>query len=637
MMLAILLVNMLAFTPALAMAAAEPKASAQTPSPSMNSSSYVDVTRGDGLFVKQPLVSSIGYDAKIAAQNTVRMKAIMSSSAIGEYCRVHFPAGSYYFNGAAPGWAASIQSTAKNQSFTGDGIKATRIIQKSLTVPVTIKIHHSNCTLENLSIMSSDYSPTYNEEWESHPLQTAIALEAPTPWYTDPQILNVNINATGNNIVVDGYYRPFTTGIKLSGPWLNVYVHTMFIQHVHTSIYIDQGIYCGGPAKFIDVNAYATAPNSEGAKPKAWNTFFKSEGNFMEQVELIHCTYIGSQFIYMDGTELAPGGDSANKPSTTPVYNMIVDHCYINSLWLPSPSDDPKWSGIYMNLPPRPGGIVKEFGSQLYSRRILFTNNTCLGKTPGKGAFFYVEGNVRDLTIEGNSMESGGGIRGIYIRATTPFLNTDIGVRDVTITNNMIQDFAYPIVIGGTDDTAFVEGVTINDNRTTCLTVIEHNQVTGITLNRVRRVGINSNRFAKTDGSAVVMNECEDITMNANSFTGFAELGKNGIALSKCRTASLTGNILRAFKQGVGLEECDDIVLSSNNLVKCPVGMSLKSSRGLIVTGNLISGSSQSINIDALTDATVSLNTIRSGEAVSVTGKNVGLDVQSNVGAKPNP
>ena len=26
----------------------------------------------------------------------------------------------------------------------------------------------------------------------------------------------------------------------------------------------------------------------------------------MEQVELIHCTYIGSQFIYIDGAPIAP-------------------------------------------------------------------------------------------------------------------------------------------------------------------------------------------------------------------------------------------------------------------------------------------------------------------------------------------
>ncbi len=612
-MLAMLFVNLLAFTPALTLAAAEPKDPTQTPSPSMNSSSFIDVSRADGHFVKQPIISTNSYDAKIAALNSARMKVIMSTKEIGEYCRIHFPAGSYYFNGAAPGWEASIQTTAKNQSITGDGINATRIIQKSLTVPATIMVGHSNGTIENLSVMSVDRQTKLNPDWEEHPHQSAIVLDAASPWYTDPQIKNVNINATGNNIIVDGYYRPFKIGIEIRGPWLNIYVHTMFILHVHNAIYINQGRACGGPAKFIDVNTYAAAPNSEEPKPKVWNVFFKSEGNFMEQVELIHCTYIGSQFISMDGTKQMVDEGGSKQPTTTPVYNMIVDHCYINSLWQSCPSGDAKWSGIYLNLPPKPGGIDPGFGTQLHSRRILFTNNTCLGKTPADGAFFYVEGNVRDLTIQGNSIESGGGKRAIYIRATEPFFDTDVAVRDISILNNTIQDFAYPIVIGGDADSSFVEGVNITGNLTTYIKLIEKNQAMGVTLNRVRRINVSGNRFAPTNSSSVLMNRCEDITMSANQFTGMAEMGVQGINLLKCKTASLTGNILRRYKLGVGIDDCEDIVFSNNNLAMCPTGLSLKNSRGLLVTGNMISGSSQSINTDTLTDATVESNTIRTG------------------------
>ncbi len=618
LMLIMLAVNLLAWTPARALAAVDKQPTAAPVQPQANSASFIDVSRADGHFVKQPIVSTNGYDAKIATQNTARMKAIMSTKEIGEYCRVHFPAGSYYFNGAAPGWEASIQTTAKNQSITGDGINATRIIQKSLTVLTTIMVGHSNGTIENLSIMSADRQATINPVWEEHPHQSAIVLDAAAPWFTDPQIKNVNINATGNNIIVDGYYRPFKIGIEIRGPWLNIYVHTMFILHVHNAIYINQGRACGGPAKFIDVNAYAAAPNSEEPKPKVWNVFFKSEGNFMEQVELIHCTYIGSQFISMDGTKQMVDEGGSKQPTTTPVYNMIVDHCYINSLWQSCPSGEAKWSGIYMNLPPKPGGIDPGFGTQLHSRRILFTNNTCLGKTPADGAFFYVEGNARDLTIQGNSIESGGGKRAIYIRATEPFIDTDVAVRDISILDNMIQDFAYPIVIGGEADNSFVEGVNITDNRTTYIKSIEKNQAMGVTLNRVRRINMNGNRFAPTHTSSVLMNGCEDITMSANQFTGMAEMGIQAINLLKCNTASLSGNIIRRYKLGVGIDDCEDIAFSNNNLAMCPTAMNLKNSRGLVVTGNVISGSSQSINTDALTDAVVEGNIIRAGDAASV-------------------
>ena len=383
--------------------------------PAVNSARFVDVTRADGVFVKEPIIASDTYREEVPSQNSTRIKAILSSPALGEYCRIHFPAGSYYFNGAAPDWDASIQTTAKNQSITGDGINATRIIQKSTDVPATIKVSHSNCTIQNLSILSTDYQLKFNRDWDEHPHQTAILLEplkTNPPWNTDPQILNVNINATGNNIAIDGYYRPFKTGIKCIGPWLNIYVQTMFILHVHNAIYINQGNIIAGPAKFIDVNVYGTVPTEE---PHAWNTFFKSEGHFMEQVELIHCTYIGSQFIYMDGTKLTAGGDNFTNPAINPVYNMVVDHCYINSLWLPLPSEDPKWSGIYLNLPPKPGGIVPGYGSELYSRKIVFTYNWCAGKTPRDGAFFYVEGNLKGLTIHGNDFASGGGDRCLYV------------------------------------------------------------------------------------------------------------------------------------------------------------------------------------------------------------------------------
>jgi hypothetical protein len=208
------------------------------PAPGKNSAHFIDVTRADGVLVKEPLTLSDRYDQAIAARNTERMKRIMESGAFGERCRIHFPAGDYYFDGAAPGWQASIQTSAKYQSITGDGINATRILQNNTEVTATLLIAHNNCTVQDLTIASKDFQQKYNKEWDDNPHQCAILFEAPNKAWsgTDPQVLNVNINATGNNVIVNGYHRPFKSGMKFLGGWLNVYVQSMFIQHVRDFI-----------------------------------------------------------------------------------------------------------------------------------------------------------------------------------------------------------------------------------------------------------------------------------------------------------------------------------------------------------------------------------------------------------------
>ena len=627
--------------------------------PTTNSACFVDVTRVDGVLVKEPIIASPIYQEDIATRNTARMKAIMSSPAIGEYCRIHFPAGSYYFNGAAEGWKASIQTTARNQSITGDGVNATRIIQKSTEVYATVKISHSNCTIQNLSIMSADYQPKFNREWDTQPHQTAILLETLAtnpPWHTDPQILNVNINATGNNITMDGFYRPFKIGIKSLGPWLNIYAQSMFIQHVHNAIYINQGSIIAGPAKFIDINSYATAP-VKGSQ--TWNTFFKSEGHFMEQVELIHCTYIGSQFIYMDGTKFSPDDVDFSKTPTNPVYNMLIDHCYINSLWYSLPSGDPKWSSIYFNLPPKPGGINPSFGSELYSKKIIFTYNWCAGKSPRDGAFFYVEGNLKGLTIHGNDFASGGRDRCIYIRATQPLLNSDVAVRDIEITNNYFNDFRNPVTIGGNkydpsrvnpspgyqesneqasaatgrdDDTQWVEGVMITGNQTFYLPNLEKTQLTGLFLNRVRQVTVSGNKFAKTNGSSVIMRQCEDIILNGNSFAGFTDDGECGIYLLNSRNATLTGNMLRGFKQGIFLQDSQDMAINGNNVFKCQTALELRKHNGAAIAGNMISEAKTSMRLSEIQNVAIVGNTYTRSGAKIVDGNSQSFRIKENIG-----
>lgn len=612
-----------------------------------NSARFINVTRADTVFVKAPLIRSDHYDKRIAALNTSRIKSIMSSPAVGAHCRIHFPAGRYYFNGAATGWQASIQSTARNQSFTGDGINATQIIQNSTGVSATIKISHSNCTIQNLSITSADLQAAYNPDWDQHPLKTAILLEfselSPPAWGTDPQILNVNINTTGNNMVTDGFYRPFKTGLKIHGPWLNVYAHTMFIHDVHNAIYINQGHMLAGPASFVDINAVATAINNPKI-PQPWNVFFKSESNFMEAVSLINCFYMGSQFINMDGSKIAPEDDKSTRIPTTPAYLMTVTGCYVNALWQTSPSDDPMWSSIYMNLPPRPGGIQPGLGEPLYSHTLIFKDNNFTGKTPRNGAFFYTEGNVKNLELRGNEFSSGGGDRAIYVRTKTPLTDSDVAVRNITIADNTFMDFRNPITIGGSkydpsraveatssdDDPYWADGVSITGNQSSYFPVTEKGQLSAIFLNRARRVTVSGNRLPKTVGSSVIMRECEEITINGNNFAGIDDSGVVGIGLMKCRNASVSGNTIRGFGRGIRTDGSEGVAINGNSLAKCKTGLSLLKSPGLSVLGNVISDTTDGILTDLLDKGTFIGNTMNRSGAIREVGSGDGLKIESN-------
>ena len=257
----------------------------------------------------------------------------------------------------------------------------------------------------------------------------------------------MNINSLGNTIKLHGYSRPFETGILVTGSWLNVYVHTMWMSDLYTAIDVNEGAVMGGPAKFIDVNFYGT---HEREQTKAWTIFFKSLTRFMEQVELIHCTFIGAQFIYMDGSNRA----SDAFQGTTPVYDMVIDHNYINvvdTFQAPeAKSPDKRYSGIYMHLPPAcpQDGVVR------YSRDIRFTNNSCTGRAPADGAFFYVEGMCRGITFSHNDISSPLSTRCIAIRPlaqappTHPESQPFHSMQDVKITDNYFRTWMRLMEIG---------------------------------------------------------------------------------------------------------------------------------------------------------------------------------------------
>ena len=606
---------------------------------SAKSDRLIDVTCVDGKYVNKPVLATEKYEPEIAKENSQRIQAILK--AVSDIsCVIYFPGGNFYFDGAAEGWQGSIETTHPFQTICGAGMNGTRILQVSRSVSSTIRLRHTGCAVRDLYIGSADTNDTFNIDWEKAPHQTAIHLDSVVSdwksWPCDPRIQNVNINSNGNTILGPySYSRPFKTGIKISGSWLNIYVHTVWIMDTFTAIDIDQGPVMAGPAKFIDINFYSPHV-AGGQKTQEWTTFFRSRSYFMEQVELIHCTFIGAQFIYMDSRPVQPKGE------LTPVYDMVVDHCYINVHDTPHSSAStepyPERSGIYMNLQPLQAGK-----NSSYSRDIRFTNNSCTGRSTSQGAFFYLEGMCRGITIADNDISCGyGNDKCIYIRPTSQ-LNvdgvskaSDIGIRDVKIYNNYFRNWKTLITIGGDkqdpsrqslppqdvsagkDTPSYrVQRVNIFNNQSMQESGTENVALTGCYLERCSQVVISGNNFAEKKSSGIVLRDCGNALVNSNSLVAIdSNDPAYGIAMFGCQSGAVTGNSLKKFRNGIYLDKCRQISLGNNVLDDAAYGISCMGSSQISLSGNIISGAEVGIESNKSKDVIMTGNIVQAEKSL---------------------
>lgn len=595
----------------------------------------VDVTQTSQTLGIPPVLPAMDFEPGMAAANTARIKAIMEHPAVGTHCLIYFPAGTYHFAGAADGWNGTIQTTAPYQTIRGDGMQLTRILQHSRTVESTVRLQHDNAELECLFVGAGDNAETFTPEWEPREerLAAAIHLDAPrgnpSPWSTDPRVRQVAINSYGNTILQTRFSRPFEIGIKVTGSWLNVFIDEVWMKDTAVGVFVDQRALMAGPAKIMRINHYCThAPNRSSTM---WTTFFKSQSHFMEQVELIHNTFIGAQFIYMDGTPAEDG------TGTSPAYDMIIDHNYVNVHDVGEAAEardpGPQNSGIYMKLSP----TVESAGPQNYSRDIRFTNNSCTGRAPVRGAFFYVEGMCRGLTFSHNDVSSPGIDKAIYIRATRQLQRDgvsradDTAMRDVKITHNYFRSFRNVITIGGDaddperaeqpedsplrgrdDDPGWVQRVVIAHNQNMMEGATDTFGLTTCYLNRVRQGVIDSNTFVETAGSALIVRNCEEIAIKGNSLRGMAErAGNRGIALIDTRQATLTGNVLAQFKCGISVDRSRQIAMGDNIVRDVHVGLRLVDNQDLTCVGNQIHESQIGVELSDNQGLIASANIVR--------------------------
>jgi hypothetical protein len=596
-----------------------------------NSPQFINVTQADGVYVRDPVVATAAADPAIARQNSVHMQAIMKAPGTGPKCLIYFPPGQYYFDGAAPGWQASIETTHPDQTIAGADINATRVLQLNRDVASTVRLRHTGSTVRDLFIGAADHDTAFHPEWEAQPLNAALFLDAAsteqTRWPSDPVVRNVNINSPGNTIARQSFYRPFRTGIRITGAWLNIYAHTLWITHTFTAIDIDQGPVMAGPAKFIDINHYCIEAIG---KSRVWTTFFRSTAHFMEQVELIHCTFIGAQFIRMDGR---PGTNTAGH---YPAYNMIIDHNYINvydTMEAPEAhSSDPVYSGIYLNLPP----LISTDSQTNYSRDIRFSNNSCTGRTPTRGAFFYVEGNCRGITLSENDISCAGADKCIYIRpgqpmaSRDPLAQADVAIRDVKINNNYFRNWRAPITIGGDkrdpartdlppkdpargrdDDAACIQRVIIANNQSMQEGPTTRIGLTHAYLNRCRQVSISGNTFDETAGFGFALQGCEDVSITGNSLRGLRMNSHTGILLQGVSNGAATGNSVNTFANGITVIASTGIALGVNAVSGARCAIECRDTASVSLTGNTITASKTGLSLRGATIARLAGNLVQ--------------------------
>jgi hypothetical protein len=261
-----------------------------------------------------------------------------------------------------------------------------------------------------------------------------------------------------------------------------------------------------------------------------------------------------------------------------------------------------------MNLPPKLSGTPN------YSRDIRFTNNSCTGRAPRRGAFFYVEGMCRGITFSGNDISSPAVDKAIYIRPTERLERDgvspagEVAIRDIKITDNYFRSFSNLVTIGGDlhdpertrrpkddphrgqdDDPWLVQRVIIAHNQN----MMEGNStgfgLTGIYLNRVHQAVVQANTLVETAGTAVAIRECHDVTLNSNSFRGLAKpRGRQAIHVSRSESVTLSGNVLADFQQGVVVQEAKRVTLGQNVLGAVGRGVVVSDSQSVVVSGNVV-------------------------------------------------
>lgn len=225
----------------------------------------VRVDRADAQYVAEPLVPN---DPQAARLNTERIHRVMQRLPAG--ATLWFPAGDYYFDGAAEPNGGTIESTAPGQIFRGDGVGTTRIYQcdarpdfgfrcdtaRKRVPTATMRIRHKGCRVENLTLALSPALP-------QGVIAGSAALQiAHIAYRKDRQICIIETTGVKEDFLLDHVIvsrvdvgehlgqgilssRFFEVGIDIIGSGGHVRVVEVQRLDARTGIRLDNGNHCG--------------------------------------------------------------------------------------------------------------------------------------------------------------------------------------------------------------------------------------------------------------------------------------------------------------------------------------------------------------------------------------------------------
>lgn len=334
-------------------------------------------------------------DKHYARQNTLRMSAIMLKAPKGS--TVYFPAGDYYFDGAALPNHSSIESSNTGQIFRGDGVGTTRIIQVNdkkdfgftcrndfKRVPTaTIRIRHKGCMVENLTVM-------FDEELHPKTVINSVAIQiAHIAYFPDNNIGIIETTGIGDDFLIDHVIisnvnigehlgsgiagsRFFEVGIDIIGSGGHVRVSNMNRIDARTGVRLDNGNHCGqGEYEFSHIHSIG-------------NTNIFKDGVFFDWVGGQAPSIQNSSCSFTNGIFAGPKGKFGDRLNPFPEAEVVRR---VNSEW--------DWFTLHNHaVVDQPNEMQRRewYGLPRYAKIVR------IGSTPRTGGKEWVEG--KDFTIK---------------------------------------------------------------------------------------------------------------------------------------------------------------------------------------------------------------------------------------------